>query len=146
MRIPLRSAVATLGAGGVVLVAAVAWGVARWGAAKAMYDEGERRLGAAAGLGAERMRASHGLPLDSVAGAMALATGYRVSVFDGDLALLADSDLGPAAVDTLTDRTGRSEVQGALLRVTATSRRTSLFDGQRYLFNAVRFYRGGSRW
>lgn len=143
MRIPLRSAVATLGAGGVVVVAAVAWGVARWGVANAIYDEGERRLGAATGLGAELMRASHGLPLDSVAGDLALATGYRVSVFDGESALLADSDLGPAAVDTLTDRTGRTEVRGALLRVTATSRRTSLLDGRRYLFSAVRFYREG---
>ena len=96
MRIPLRSAVWTLGAGAVVLAAVAAWAVARRAAAEAMYGQGERRLGAATTLGAERLRASRGQPLDSVAAALALATGYRVSVFDGEMALLADSDLGPA--------------------------------------------------
>ncbi len=143
MRIPLRSAAWALGTGAVVLVAASAWGVARWAALEAMYGQGERRLAAATALGAERVRASRGLPLDSVAGALALATGYRVSVFDSEMALLADSDLGPATPDTLPDRARRSEVEGALLRVNASSRRTSLLDGQRYLFGATRLYREG---
>ena len=143
MRIPLRSAAAALGAGAVVMVAAAAWMAARWAAAEAMYDQGERRLGAATGLGAEQLRASRGLSLDSVAEVLALTTGYRVSVFDGEMALLADSDLGPAALDTLPDRSRRSEVEGALLRVNASSRRTSLLDGQRYLFSAARLYRQG---
>ena len=144
MRIPLRSAAAALGAGAVVMVAAVAWMAARWAAAEAMYDQGERHLGAATGLGAEQLRASRGLSLDSVAEVLALTTGYRVSVFDGEMALLADSDLGPAALDTLPDRSRRSEVEGALLRVNASSRRTSLLDGQRYLFSAARLYREGA--
>ena len=143
MRVPLRSAVWALGAAAVVLVAAAAWMVARWAVEDAMYNQGERRLGAATALGAEQLRASRGLPLDSVAGVLALATGYRVSVFDGELALLADSGLGPAALDTLSDRSPRSEVQGALLRVDASSRRTSVLDGQRYLFSATRLYREG---
>ena len=143
MRIPLRSAAWALGAGAVVLVAASAWGVARWAAAEAMYGQGERRLGAAAALGAEQLRASRAEPLDSVAAALALATGYRVSVFDGEMALLADSDLDPAAADTVADRNGRIEVEGALLRVSASSRRTSLLDGRRYLFSAARLYREG---
>ena len=143
MRIPLRSAVWALGAGAVVVVAAAAWGVARWAVAEAMYDQGERRLGAASALGAERLRASRGQSLDSVAGALALATGYRVSVFDSGMALLADSDLGPATADTLADRTRRSEVEGALLRVGGSARRQSLLDGRRYLFSATRLYREG---
>ena len=143
MRIPLRSAAAALGTGAVVMVAAAAWMVARWAAAEAMYDEGERRLGAATGLGAEQLRASRGLSLDSVAEVLALTTGYRVSVFDGEMALLADSDLGPVALDTLPDRSRRSEVEGALLRANASSRRTSFLDGQRYLFSAARLYRQG---
>ncbi len=144
MRIPLRSAVWALGGGAVVLVAATAWGVARWAAVEAMYEQGERRLEAATALGAEQLRASRGQPLDSVAGALALATGYRVSVFDSEMALLADSDLGPATLDTLADRTRRSEVEGALLRVSGSSRRKSLPDGQSYLFSATRLYRGES--
>ena len=144
MRIPLRSAAAALGTGAVVMVAAAAWMAARWAAAEAMYGEGERRLGAATGLGAEQLRASRGLSLDSVAEVLALTTGYRVSVFDGEMALLADSDLGPAALDTLPDRSRRSEVEGALLRANASSRRTSFLDGQRYLFSAVRLYREGA--
>lgn len=140
MRIPLRSAAWAFGAGAVVLVAASAWGVARWAAARAMFDQGERGLVAATALGAEQLRASRGLPLDSVAGALALATGYRVSVFDGEMALLADSDLGPATLDAPAHRGRRSEVEGALLRVTATSRRTSLLDGRSYLFRATRNY------
>ena len=143
MRIPLRSATWALGAGAVVLIAAAAWGVARRAVAEAMYDQGERRLGAATALAVERLRASRGLALDSVAAALALATGYRVSIYDREVALLADSDLGPATPDTLSDRSRLSEVEGALLRVNASSRRTSLLDGQRYLFSAARLYREG---
>ena len=143
MRVPLRSAAWALGAGAVVLVAVSAWGVARWVAAEAMVEQGERRLGAATALGADQLRASRGLALDSVAAALALATGYRVSIFDGAMGLLADSDLGSAALDTLSDRGLRSEVEGALLRADASSRRASLLDGQRYLFSATRLYREG---
>ncbi|MDE2983680.1 MAG: ATP-binding protein [Gemmatimonadota bacterium] len=143
VRIPLRSAAAALAAGAVVMIAAAAWVVARRAAEGAIYDQGERRLASATELGAGQLRASRGLPLDSVARALALATGYRVSVFDGESALLADSDLGPAAADTLSDRSGRSEVRGALLRAAGSSRRTSLMDGQRYLFAATRLYREG---
>ena len=143
MRVPLRSAVWTMGTGAVVLVAAAAWAVTRWAAAEAMYDHGEARLGAATKLGAEQLRASGDQPLDSVAGALALATGYRVSVFGGGLALLADSDLGPATPDAPANRALRTEVEGALLRVSASSRRTSVLDGKRYLFSAVRLYRQG---
>ena len=143
MRVPLRSAVLTLGAGSVVLVASAAWAVARRAAAEAMYDQGERRLVAAATLGAERLRASRDQPLDSVVAALALATGYRVSVFDAGMTLLADSDVGPATPAAPADRASRAEVEGALLRVSSSSRRWSALDGRGYLFRAVRLHREG---
>ena len=143
MRIPLRSAVWTLGAGAVVLAAVAAWAVARRAAAEAMYGQGERRLVAATTLGAERLRASGGQPLDSVGAALALATGYRVSVFDGEMALLTDSDLGPATPPPPPNPAVRTEVEGALLRSAASSRRASVLDGRRYLFSAARLHRGG---
>ena len=133
------------GTGAVVLIAATAWTAARLLVAAAMYDEGEKRLSAATRLGAERLGASRGLALDSVAEALAIATGYRVSVFDADLGLLADSDLGAGLPDTLPDRGRREEVAGALLRVTSSSRRLSPLDGRGYLFTAARVYwEGGS--
>ena len=63
-----------------------------------------------------------------------------MSVFDADLGLLADSDLGSGPLDTVSDRRRRTEVAGALLRVSAASRRPSLLDGRDYLFSAARVY------
>ena len=143
MRIPLRSAALGFGTGALVLIAATAWMVTSVAVAEAMYEEGRKRLIVATGLGAEQLGASRRFALDSVAGALALATGYRVSVFDADLGLLADSDLGSRPLDTVSDRRRRSEVAGALLRVSAASRRPSLLDGRDYLFSAARVYWGG---
>ena len=144
MRIPLRPAVAGFWGGAVLLVAAVAWGVTRMLVAGVLYGEGEEHLAAATGLGAEGLRASRELPLDSVAGILAISTGYRVSVFDADLTLIADSDLGPGPLDTVPDRGRRTEVVGALRRVSASSRRTSALDERDYLFSATRVYWQGA--
>ncbi|MCY4398447.1 MAG: ATP-binding protein [Gemmatimonadetes bacterium] len=144
MRIPLRPAVAGFWGGAVILVAAAAWGVTRVLVAGVLYGEGEEQLVAATGLGAEGLRASRELPLDSVAGILAMSTGYRVSVFDAELTLIADSDLGPGHVDTVPDRSRRTEVVGALGRVSASSRRTSALDARDYLFSATRVYWQGA--
>ena len=144
MRIPLRPAVAGFWGGAVLLVAAAAWGVTRVLVAGVLYGEGEEQLVAATGLGAEGLRASRELPLDSVAGILAMSTGYRVSVFDAELTLIADSDLGPGHVDTVPDRSRRTEVVGALGRVSASSRRTSALDARDYLFSATRVYWQGA--
>ena len=127
-----------------VVISAVAWMVTRLVAAEAMYDDGRKHLDVATGLGAERLGTSRGFALDSLAGALALATGYRVSVFDAALGLLADSDLGAEPLDTLSDRGRRTEVAGALLRVAASSRRPSFLDGREYLFSAARVYWEGT--
>ena len=144
MRIPLRPAVATFWAGAVVLVAAAAWGVTRVLVAGVLYDEGQEHLAAATALGAGGLRASREIPLDSVAGTLAVATGYRVSVFDADLILIADSDLGPGHQDMVPDRGRRAEVVGALRRVSASTRRTSALDDRDYLFSATRVYWEGA--
>ena len=144
MRIPLRPAVAAFWAGAVILVAAAAWGVTRLLVAGVLYDEGQEHLAAATALGAEGLRASRELPLDSVAGTLAVTTGYRVSVFDADLTLIADSDLGPGPQDAAPDRGRRTEVVGALRRVSGASRRTSALDGRDYLFSATRVYWQGA--
>ncbi len=144
MRIPLRPAVAGCWGGAVLLVAAVAWGVTRVLVAGVLYGEGQEHLAAATGLGAEGLRASRELPLDSVAEILAISTGYRVSVFDADLTLIADSDLGPGPLDTVPDRSRRTEVVGALRRVSASSRRTSALDERDYLFSATRVYWRGA--
>ena len=144
MRIPLRPAVAGFWGGAVLLVAAVAWGVTRVLVAGVLYGEGQEHLAAATGLGAEGLRASRELPLDSVAEILAISTGYRVSVFDADLTLIADSDLGPGPLDTVPDRSRRTEVVGALRRVSASSRRTSALDERDYLFSATRVYWQGA--
>ena len=144
MRIPLRPAVAAFWAGAVILVAAAAWGVTRVLVAGVLYDEGQEHLAAATALGAEGLRASRELPLDSVAGTLAVTTGYRVSVFDADLTLIADSDLGPGHQDMVPDRGRRTEVVGALRRVSGASRRTSALDGRDYLFSATRVYWQGA--
>ena len=144
MRIPLRPAVAGFWGGAVLLVAAVAWGVTRVLVAGVLYGEGQEHLAAATGLGAEGLRASRELPLDSVAEILAISAGYRVSVFDADLTLIADSDLGPGPLDTVPDRSRRTEVVGALRRVSASSRRTSALDERDYLFSATRVYWRGA--
>ena len=111
----MRLAVTSLGAGTVVVITVVVWAVTQVVVTEALYTQGERHLDAATGLGAERLGASRDLSLDSVAGVLALSTGYRVSVFDADAGLVA-----------------------------ASSRRTSAVDGRHYLFSAARLYwRGG---
>ena len=140
MRIPLRPAALGAGAAAVIVMAAVAWMATRLAVAEAMYGDNLKRLDVATGLGAGRMGASRGFTLDSVAGALGLSTGYRVSVFDAELGLLADSDLGSTPLDTVNDRSGRREVAGALMRGTESSRRPSLSDGREYLFSAARVY------
>ena len=140
MRIPLRPAALGAGAGAVILMTAAAWTATRLAVAEAMYDDGLKRLDVATGLGAGQLGAFRGFTLDSVADALGLSTGYRVSVFDAELGLRADSDLAPTPLDTVKDRNGRREVAGALLRGTASSRRPSLSDGREYLFSAARVY------
>ncbi len=145
MRVPLRAAAVGAGAGAVVLIATVGWGVTRLVGTEVMYRENRRHLESGVRLGSEQLRASRDVALDSVASALALATGYRVSVFDSELALMADSDLGPGRTDTLADRSHRTEVAGALLRVDDHARRVSSLDGRLYLFSATRIYwRGGT--
>lgn len=124
----------------VILMAAVAWTATHLAVAAAMYEDDLKRLDVATGLGARQLDASRGFALDSVAGSLGLSTGYRVSVFDADLVLLADSDLGSTPLDTVTDPGGRGEVAGALLRGAASSRRPSFGDGREYLFSAARVY------
>ena len=140
MRVPLRPAVAGVGAGAVVMIATVAWSVTRVVGTGAMYRESRQHLEPAVRLGAEQLRGSRDVPLDSVANAVALATGYRVSVFDAQLVLMADSDLGPGHTDTIADPARRPEAAAALLRVDGFARRVSSLDGRAYLFSATRVY------
>ncbi len=144
MRIPLRLGAAAVLAGCLVAITLAAWIVARIGASNAMNAQGHRHLAAAAVLGSERMRALQDMPLDSFTTVLALATGYRVSVFDSGQRLLADSDLGAAGspMDVAVDRT---EVGGALNRTRASATRVSGLDGRRYLFSASRAFRRGEQ-
>ncbi len=145
MRVPLRPAVMGAGAGGVVLIATVAWSVTRAVGTGVMYRESRQHLEPAVRLGAEQVRGSRDISLDSIASALALATGYRVSVFDAQLSLMADSDLGPGQSDTIVEPARRAEVAAALLRVDGFAQRVSSLDGQAYLFSATRVYwRGGT--
>ena len=145
MRVPLRPAVLGAGAGGVVLIATVAWSVTRAVGTGVMYRENRQHLEPAVRLGAEQVRGSRDVSLDSIASALALATGYRVSVFDAQLSLMADSDLGPGQSDTIVEPARRAEVAAALLRVDGFAQRVSSLDGQAYLFSATRVYwRGGT--
>ena len=145
MRIPLRPAVATFWAGAVVLVAAAAWGVTRVLVAGVLYDEGQEHLAAATALGAEGLRASREIPLDSVAGTLAVATGYRVSVFDADLIQIADSDLGPGHQDMVPDRGRRTEVVGGVAaRKCLDPAAPAPLDDRDYLFSATRVYWEGA--
>ena len=145
MRLPLRLATALALGGCIVVLGAAAWIVARVVVADAMYAQGQRDLAAATALATERLRTSQDLPLDSVADVLALSTGYRVSVFDSDRRLLVDSNLESVPAATSVDADRRTEVAGALSRVTASSIRVSALDGRRYLFSASRLYRGGGQ-
>ncbi len=131
------------GAGFVLVLALAAWAVARSAATRAMQAETERHLVAATTLGAERLRAAQEEPLDSVAVALARSSGYRVSIFDGEQRLIADSDFGAEQAGPVPERAERSEVEGALRRVTASSRRVGALDGRPYIYSAARLYRGG---
>ena len=145
MRLPLRLATALALGGCIVVLGAAAWIVARAVVADAMYAQGQRDLAAATALATERLQASQELPLDSVADALALSTGYRVSVFDSDRRLLVDSNLESVPAASAVNADTRSEVAGALSRVRASSIRVSALDGHRYLFSASRLYRGGEQ-
>lgn len=144
MRVPLRLATALGTSACVVLTVALAWFVVRAAATRIMFSQGQEHLAAATVLGADQLRASRGLALDSVTSALALATGYRVSVFDADQRLVADSNLGSVPADG-GGGVARTEVAGALSRVRSSSNRTSTIDGRPYLFSAVRLYRGGEQ-
>ena len=143
MRVPLRLATGLAGASVVLVLALTAWVVARAVAIQAMHAEIERHLAAATTLGAERLRTAQEVSLDSIVGALARSSGYRVSVFDAEQRLIADSDFGPQPAEMTPDGTERTEVAGALRRVTAASRRVSAQDGRPYVFSASRLYRAG---
>ena len=143
MRVPLRAATGLAGAGFVLVLALAAWAVARSVATRVMQAEAGRHLIAATTLGAERLRAAQEESADSVAAALARSSGYRVSVFDEDQRLIADSDFGPPQTDAPPEPVERSEVAGALRRVTASSRRVSAMDARPYVFSAARLYRSG---
>ena len=145
MRFPLRLATALALTGCVVVITATAWIVTRIVATDAMYAQWQRHLASASVLGTERLRASQDLALDSVAGALALSTGYRVSVFRSGGQLLADSDLESVPADDAANAARRTEVAGALSRMRGSSVRVSALDGRRYLFSASRLYRGGEQ-
>ena len=138
MRVPLGPIALLAGAAAVVAIAAASWATARQVAFGAVGDEARERLGASAALAVAQLRASQGLPLDSVASALAVATGYRVTIFDPERRALADSDMGPGVADTLSDRQLRSEVADALLHADGASIRRSAMDGRSYIFSAAR--------
>ena len=131
------------GAGFVLVLALVAWAVASAVATRVMLAETERHLVAATTLGAERLRASQEESLDSITGALARSSGYRVSVFDAEQRLIADSDFGAQQAGAAPHPAERAEVVGALRRVAASSRRLSALDGRPYVFSAARLYRSG---
>ncbi len=144
MRLPLRLATALATSGCVLVTVAAAWLAVRAAATQIMYSQGQQHLAAAAELGAGRLRASGGVALDSITSALALSTGYRVSVFDANQRLVADSNLGTVEADG-GGVVARPEVAGALNRLRSSSNRTSAVDGRPYLFSAVRLYRGGEQ-
>lgn len=145
MRIPLRLATALATSGCVVLTVATTWFAVRVAATRTMYTQGQQHLAVATVLAAEQLRASRETALDSVASALALATGYRVSVFAADQRLVADSNLETVPMDGNAGVSRRTEVAGALNRMRSSSTRTSTIDGRSYLFSAVRLYRGGEQ-
>ena len=143
MRVPLRPAALAGAAGVVVLAAAAAWAATRVTTERGLTEEVQEHLARAVRLGAERLRASQELPLDSVAVELAATTRYRTSVFDGDMKLVADPQLGSGAEALETgDEASRPEVEEALrdARAVAFSRRDGEVDGRRYVFGAARAY------
>lgn len=164
MRFPLRPAAMAGAAGAVVLAGAAGWASARAVVSRALVDEAVRHVEQATQLGAARLRASQDLPLDSVVRSLARSTRYRVSVFDGEMRLLADSRLQPgadggggavaaepgrgAAAATAADPGGVSraaslpEVARALrdARAPAFSHRVGQDGASSYLFSAARLY------
>lgn len=166
MRFPLRPAAMAGAAGAIVLAGAAAWASARAVVSRALVDEAARHVEQATQLGAVRLRASQDLPLDSVVRSLARSTRYRVSVFDGDMRLLADSRLEPGAAGGLgvvVAESGRAsggvavgmnppaaasravalpEVARALrdARAPAFSHRVGEDGGGSYLFSAARLY------
>ena len=122
-----------------MLAAAAGW-VATWTTAElALTREVQGHLGRAVRLGAERLRTSQDLPLDSVVSALATTTQYRTSVFDGEMRLVADPQLGSGAAP---EGVRRSEVEEALrdARAVSFSRRIDEVDGRSYVFGAARGY------
>lgn len=151
MRFPLRPAAMAGAAGAVVLAGAAGWASTRALASRALVDEAARHVEQVARLGVARVRASQGLPLDSVVRSLARSTRYRVSVFDGEMRLLADSRLGPGASGVATagaDPASASpsaslpEIAQALrdARAPAFSHRVGEDGGGPYLFSAARLY------
>ena len=143
MRVPLRPAALAGAAGVVVLAAAAAWVATRVTTERGLTEEVQEHLARAVRLGAERLRASQDLPLDSVAVELAATTRYRTSVFDGDTKWVADPQLGSGAgVLGTGDEASRPEVEEALrdARAVAFSRREGEVDGRRYVFGAARAY------
>ncbi len=144
-RIPLRFATALALAGCVVAIAATAWVAVRAATTRVLVTETTRHLDAATDLGARHLRSAQGVALDSVAADLALATGYRVSVFDAGRRLLADSHLSvPLPGDSLVPG-DRPEVLEALSRARASSSRRSVLDNESYVFSAMRLFRGGQQ-
>lgn len=138
MRVPLGPVALAGGAVAVVAMAAASWATARQLTFGAVGDEARERLGVSAALAVAQLRASQGLPLDSVASALAVASGYRVTIFDPEMRALADSDMGSGVADALSDRQLRSEVADALLHAAGTSLRRSAMNGRSYIFSAAR--------
>ena len=155
MRFPLRPAAMIGAAGAVALAGAASWTSARAVVSRALVDEAARHVEQATQLGAARLRASQDQPLDSVVRSLARSTRYRVSVFDGEMRLLADSRLQPVAVGrasgagaAVADPAGAPgpaslpEVARALRnpRAPAFSHRVGEDGGGSYLFSAARLY------
>lgn len=153
MRVSLRPAALAGAAGAVVLAASAGWIATRVTAERALTRELQGHLGRAVRLGAERLRASQELPLDSVVSALATTTQYRTSVFDGETRLVADPQLtsgdaapeaaeGEATEGETAEGVRHSEVAEALMdaRAVSFSKRTDEVDGQRYFFGAARAY------
>ena len=143
MRVALRPAALAGAAGAAVLAAAAAWAATRATTERALTEEVQEHLGRAVRLGAERLRASQDLALDSVASTLAATTRYRTSVFDGDMKLVADPQLADGA-EALEAAGGaqRPEVEEALrdARAVTFSRRAGEVDGRPYVFAAARAY------
>ena len=143
MRVPLRPVALAGAAGAVFLAGAAAWVATRATAELALTREVQEHLGRAVRLGAQRLRSSQDLPLDSVASGLAATTQYRTSVFDGDMRLVADPQLGAGAgAPRAAEEARRPEVADALrdARAVSFSRRKDEVDGRLYVFGAARAY------